>query len=77
MICPKCRQRVDPITDEMWTCIFDSVDWDNTKLSNIDILRAIYTWDMGAMKVSGMSVLPTELRDALRQELRKYIPTLV
>lgn len=61
MKCPKCNQIVDPKTNEKW---FDCID--KEEITATDVLKAIRSWDESAMWLGGHSVLPTELRDAVR-----------
>lgn len=70
MICPKCSERVDPVTSEHWMDHLNNRDDPDSPADARTVLTAILLWDQSAMYfrvngVSGQSVLPTELRDAV------------
>lgn len=63
MICPKCNQRVDPETSNEWFRLLESSNTPEL------VLLAVYVWDQSAMYRGGQSVLPTELRDAIKAQI--------
>jgi len=67
MKCPKCDQLVDPLTDGTW---FDVLT--RGKGTAKAVLMAIRRWDESAMYYGNQSVLPTELRDAVRKHTGYY-----
>jgi hypothetical protein len=68
MICPNCKTRVDPATGNAWLGVLEATASAGTQDAQA-VLFAVYLWDQSAMHVGGQSVLPTELRDAVRVKL--------
>jgi hypothetical protein len=67
MICPECQSKVDPENEGHWVKVLDS----SINPNALTVLEAIDCWDQSCMVVGGHSVLPTELRDAVRAVIHR------
>lgn len=73
MICPNCKQRVDPNVNNEFMDMLDTLPNYGLEVSKMAcVLIACRLWDQSAMKLNRYSIMPTKLRDAIYNILSEY-----